>query len=347
MMGMRAAGLVVGLLACGCVTKALWKPSRGHLHPRLMGEVDCAVERIVEPAAPRPAVVFVITPPEERPPSRLRRAVAAGQTSLFLRDPFAFSFAGSDLLQDRTALRPERVTLVFAQTRLSDGGVKRAPALLRIEGTVAEGDLAERVEQVPDSGLPAEELDALADRDLRVRLGRGVDILVELAVGAAPLETFTWLGVEGPAGLTDGWRAALEEALRQRSREPLRPYRVIVRRRRAGEDPGCFRVPLADVVVAAQILRGEGRRWTWEGLWIGEFGAPADGALPTAWQDVAQACLTYREYKQDPKYGTAGALWRTLLTPLALTADYGIEAIDDWVHEEDELEPLPHQKVRK
>jgi len=347
----RAVGLLaVGFLLCGCVTKALWAPNRTHAHPRLAGEAECAVERIVEPRAPRPSIAFAITPPEDRPPKRMRRAFDAGWTWLFLRDPFAFSFAGRDLLQGCTPLRPGRVTVGFAQTRLSDGGVRRAPALLRIEGTVADGDLAACVERVPDRGAPGEELDALDDRDLRVRLGHGVDTLLELAEGPAPLETFAWIGVEGPEGLTDDWRGPLEEALRQQSREPLRPYRVIVRRRRAGGDLSCFRVPLAVVVVAAQISFAEeagSRRWTWEGLWIGELAAPDEEATPTAWQDVAQAHLHYQEYKQDPKYGAKGVIWRTLLTPLALTADYGIGAIDDWLHEEDELEPLPHQKVTK
>ncbi len=78
-----------------------------------------------------------------------------------------------------------------------------------------------------------------------------------------------------------------------------------------------------------------GFRWTWEGLWMGAFESPGEGApahdLPSL--------LRYREYKQDEKYGTAGVLWRSLLTPLALGADYGIYSLDDWLDRDDDRFP--------
>ncbi len=273
----------------------------------------------------------------------MRKDLSAGRTWLRLRDPFALSFAGSDLLRGQTPFRPEQVSVDFAQTNLAEGGVKRDPALLRLEGTIPRDAIASRVERVPQPAGEPRGLDQVSDRDLGVLLGHGMDTLVPMAEGSMPADVFTWFAVEGPAGPANDWRTALGLAQARGSLAPLLPYRVIVRRWRAMElgGPACFRVPLMDLVVASQMSIGTeegGSRWTWEGLWIGALEPPADAASSA---DDVPSLLRYREYKQDEKYGTKGVLWRTLLTPLALTADYGIWSIDDWLHRNDDDAPEP------
>lgn len=331
------AVLLLAICASGCVTRALWKPQESHRKPRPAGEADLAIERRAVPLAPPGAVVFAIEPAAKAGPKRLRKDLSAGRTWLRLRDPFALSFAGTDLLERRTPFLPERIAVDFAQTRLSEGGVKRDPALLRLEGRVPRDAFASRVEPLPQPSGEPRGLDHVADRDLRVLLGHAMDTLLPLAEDAMPSDVCSWFGVEGPA---EDWRAALGLAQARGSLAPLLPYRVIVRRWRAMENGGpcCFRVPLADVVVAAQMAVAPepgGFRWTWEGLWMGAFESPGEGApahdLPSL--------LRYREYKQDEKYGTAGVLWRSLLTPLALGADYGIYSLDDWLDRDDDRFP--------
>ena len=331
---MRGAGIVLlAICVSGCVTRALWEPRSSYRKPRPAGAADLSIERLVEDPAPRRAVAFAIEPPAKAAPRRMRKDLAAGRTWLRLKEPFSLSFAGGDLLEARTPFRRDRVSVELAQTNLEEGGVRRDPALLRLEGAIPREEIAARVERVPQPEGEPRGLDHVADRDLRVLLGHGMDTLVPITEGSMPADVFTWFGVEGPSGPGADWRAALGLAQARGSLAPLLPYRVIVRRWRAMElgGPACFRVPLADVVVASQMSVSPEGRWTWEGLWIGAVEPPAE-AVTSA--DGLPALLRYREYKQDGKYGTTGVLWRTLLTPLALTADYGIWSIDDWLREQ-------------
>jgi len=331
---MRGAGiLLLAICASGCVTRALWEPRASYKKPRPAGKADLGIERRVEEPAPLRTVAFAIEPPPKPAPKRMRKDLAAGRTWLRLKDPFSLSFAGGDLLRGQTPFRPERVSVEFAQTNLAEGGVTRDPALLRLEGAIPRDAIASRVERIPQPEGEPRGLDHVADRDLRVLLGHGMDTLVPIAQGSLPADVFAWFGVEGPSGPGADWRAALGLARARGSLAPLLPYRVIVRRWRTMElgGPTCFRVPLADVVVASQMSVAPDGRWTWEGLWIGALEPPAEAASSA---DDVPSLLHYREYKQDEKYGTAGVLWRTLLTPLALGADYGIWSIDDWLNEE-------------
>lgn len=341
---MRGTGvLLLALCASACVTRALWKPQASHRKPRPAGEADLAIERRAEEPARPGSVAFAIEPPAKKAPKRMRKDFSLGRTWLRLRDPFALSFAGTDLLEGRTPFLPERIAVDFAQTNLDGGGVKRDPALLRLEGSAPRQAITSRIERVPQPPGEPRGLERVADRDLRVLLGHGMDTLLPIAEVPMPSDVCSWFGVEGPA---EDWRAALGLAQARGSLAPLLPYRVIVRRWRAMENGGpcCFRVFLADIVVASQMAVAPEGRWTWEGLFMGALEPPGEGAGPA---DRLPSLLVYREYKQDPKYGTTGVLWRTLLTPLALGADYGIWSIDDWLHRNDDKFPERPKTARR
>jgi hypothetical protein len=333
---MRRAGiLIVGLLG-GCFTKALWSgSSKPPPDPRPSGEAACALD-LATPVAGR-SLSFAVGRPEPRAPKRMGIEMGRGRTRLHLRRPFALAFAGGDLIDGRTPLSPESITVTFAQTRTSDG-TRRAPALLRIEGSVPP-DFASRVERCEEPAEPRT-LDEVEDPRLRVQLGRGVDTLVGQFARAAPNEVIAWRGVEGPGD----WRDALDEAHRSGSLAPLAPYRVIVRLWRGGAAT-CYRLRLDDIVLLSGI-RFTGERFAWEGLFIASLELPDDAPAAAA---ILPSRLVYREYKQDPKSASA-VIWRVLATPVAVAADLAVDgAIDaaaDWLAEHDEAASITRPRKK-
>lgn len=317
---MRGAGLLLLGLLCGCITKALWTAPSEPKPPRLAGEAECDLD-LVAPTGDR-TLAFAVTPPATTPPRRMKTELGRGRTCLLLRNPYSLSFAGACVLKGETPFRPERINVNFAQTR-TQHGTRRDPALLRIEGALP-GAMASRIERCEE---PAgrRTLEEVRDLGLRVQLGHGIDVLVSLAHDPRPTDVVAWCGVEGPA---PDWRAALDLARAMDSLAPLDPYRVVVRRWRDGGS-ACYRLRLADVVLAAQMSFAGGR-YTWEGLWISSLELPKGPATASA---GIPSRLRYTEYREEGK--GSDVAWRVALTPLALAADYGIASLDDWIEGQD------------
>lgn len=330
---MRRAGILLLGLLCGCITKALWSGQAiTPRPPRRAGEVECELA-LGTPALRSRTLAFAVTPPGKNAPKRMRTEVGRGRTCLLLRSPYAFSFAGSDILEGRTPLEPGHVTVNFAQTRTKNG-TRRDPALLRIEGQTPSAFVS-RIERC---GEPAERhpLDEVDDPDLRIQLGHGMDALVALAAGARSADAVGWYGVEGPGA----WQDAIGEACEKGSLAPLDPYRVIARLWRNGQ-ASCFRLRLEDVVLASHMSFSR-VSYTWEGLWIAALELPTGPATASA---GIPSQLCYTEYKEHGKsYG--GVVWRALLTPAALAADFGVAGLDDWLLAQSDDVSAPREKKR-
>jgi hypothetical protein len=318
---MRRAGLLVLGILGGCFTKALWSGSAAP-PPKRAGEAECPLDLAVPVAGSR-SLSFAVGAPQTAPPKRNRIEMGRGRNVLLLRRPFAFSFVGTDLVEGRTPLPPERITVNFVQTRTEDG-TRRDPALLRVQGPVPEAFTA-RVERC---GEPRERrtLDDVEDRNLRIQLGHGADALVALAAARTGTDVVAWYGVDGPGD----WQAALREAQGTGSLAPVDPYRVTVRLWCGGTD-SWFRLRLSDVVLAANMAF-EGGRYTWEGLWVAALELPTGTAARST---GIPSRLHYAEYKQEGK-SAGDVAWRALLTPLALAGDFGIAGMEGWLAEDDE-----------
>jgi len=320
---MRGAGLLLVLLLSGCFTKALWsKSSEPAAPPKPTGEAECALD-LAAPAPGSRSLSFAVGNPEPKAPKRMSIEMGRGRTCLLLRRPFSLSFAGIDLLEGHTAFPPGRVTVRFAQTR-TENGTRRDPALLVIAGSVPD-DFRARIEPCED----AEELhplDEVGDPDVRVQLGHAIDALAGLVEEVRPTDVIAWRRVDGPGD----WLDALDEAHQSGSIAPLQPYRVVARRWRDGQTT-CYRMRLEDVVVAAN-MKFSGGDYEWAGLWIASLELPEDPA-PAA-SDIASRLL-YAEYKQEGKSAMAD-VWRVLLTPVALAADYGVAGLEDWLEDGEE-----------
>jgi len=306
--------LLLGLLASGCITKALWTTPSKPKAPKLAGETECDLDL----AAPgvEPALAFAVTAPKA-PPKRMRTELGRGRTRLFLRSPYSLSFAGTCILKGNTSFRPGSVTVNFAQTRTKEG-TRRDPALLRIEGPMPDA-VASRIEPCDEPPV-RRTLEQVHDPDLRVLLGHGIDTLMSL-VDPKPADVIAWCGVEGPA---PDWRASLDLARARDSLAPLEPYRVVVRRWRDGAST-CFRLHLADVILASEMSFQQGR-YTWEGLWICSLELPEDAETASA---GIPSRLRYTEYKLEGN--GKDIVWRVLLTPVALAADLELARLDDWL----------------
>lgn len=333
---MRGAGILVLGLFSGCITQALWSnASKPPPDARPSGEAECALE-LATPVAGK-SLSFAVGPPEPHAPKRMGIEMGRGRTRLHLRRPFALAFAGGDLLDGRTPLSPESVTVTFAQTRTSDG-TRRDPALLHIEGNVAR-DFGSRVERCEEPAEPRT-MDDVEDPRIRVQLGHGVDALVGQYARAVPNDVIGWRGVEGPGD----WRDALDEAHRTGSLAPLSPYRVIVRLWRDGMTAG-YRLRLDDVVLLSGV-RFTGERFAWEGLFIASLELPADAPAATA---SLPSRLVYKEYKQDPKSASA-VIWRVLLTPVTVAADLALDATGnaaaEWLEEHDEAASITRPRKK-
>jgi len=316
---MRGLGLLLLGLLSSCITRALWSAPSPGPEPKLVGEAECELALASVPRSE--SLAFSVEAPP-KPPKRMGIELGRGRTRLLLRNPYLLSFAGTDLLDGKTPLKPERVTVNFAQTRTKHG-TRRDPALLRIEGKVP-ASFASRIEHCEDPE-GRRTLEEVREPDLRVQLGHGIDALVALAAEPELGDVIAWCGVEGPG--TD-WRTALDLARARGSLAPLDPYRVVVRRWRGGAAT-CYRLRLDDVVLASSMSFA-GSRYTWEGLWICSLELPEGPAETSV---AIPARLRYREYKQE---GSGDLWWRVLLTPAALAADYGIASLDHWLEENDD-----------
>jgi hypothetical protein len=318
---MRGAAVLLLLVLPGCLTRALWS---GHgaapPPPKVRGELECALA-LAAPAEGSTRLAFAVAPPAH-PPKRMEIELSRGRTCLLLREPFSLSFAGTEILDGRTAFPPERVTVHFAQTRTKKG-TRRDPALLRVEGTLPD-TFSARVEPC-EAPQMRHSLEEVRDEDLRVQLGHGIDTLLSTRVDPRPGDAVAWCGVEGPGD----WREALDLAWARASLAPLEPYRVIARLWRDGKAT-CYRMPLSDVILASHMALA-GSDYTWEGLYVCSLELPQKAAAPAR---TIPARLRYTELKEQPK--DPDLAWRVALTPLALAGDYGIARIDSWLDAEDD-----------
>ena len=275
-------------------------------------------------------------------PDGLRRDAAEGRTWLDLRKPHGLSFAAPSLLAGESPFAAERSTVTFARPRGEAGTARRHPALWRIEGDVPAAALRARIEKLDPSGhVQVAGLGEVRDQDLRVLLGRGVDVLMATAGaehgGHDALDTHGWGGVTDGADAavpTDTWLEELVAAHHASSLAPLDDRWVLVRRWRPSGSPRAtwFRLRLADVAVASQsVLRpaGDAFSWTWEGLWRGEV-LPAPARVEAvAWSDPPALTVLYKEFDPPRRGSATGGFFRALLAPLTLGADFGSSFFDE------------------
>jgi len=265
------------------------------------------------------------------PPERLSKDFQQGHAWLRIEKPRGFSFAIHDLLRREQVFLPSDASITFAQQRNpASGRTRREPALLRLEGTIHSDDIARHLEVVPDPGLEVRGLGSFDDEDIRVLLGRGIDLLIGMAPpeagGTDEYDTREWVAVIDGQGTEVGLIESLAEARRAVSLAPLRDHRVIVRRWRPRARPRAtfFRVRLEHVLLASQMAakrRGGEYAWVWEGLWEGKMQPAPQKIAPPGWEDAPRLTVHYKEYKKESRSGRA--FWETLMSPLALGADVG------------------------
>ncbi|MHC4818975.1 MAG: hypothetical protein ACYTF8_13065, partial [Planctomycetota bacterium] len=265
------------------------------------------------------------------PPERLSKDFQKGHRWLHIENPRGFSFAIHDLLRREQVFLPSEASFTFAQQRnASSSGRRREPVLLRLEGDIHSDDIAAHVEVVPDPGFDVAGLESFDNEDIRVLLGRGIDLLVSMAPpsagGTDEYDTREWVALIDGQGAAVELTDALNEARRAVSLAPLRDHRVIVRRWRPRARPRAafFRVRLEHVLLASQMAakrRGGEYHWVWEGLWEGKMEQAPTPIEPPGWEDAPRLTVHYKEYRQDRYAGRA--FWETLMSPLALGADVG------------------------
>ena len=291
---------------------------------------ELKVERVSRTPDPL-GLALAVRYDKANPPERLSRDFQQGRAWLRIEKPRGFSFAIHDLLRREQVFLPSDASITFAQQRNpSSSRPRREPALLRLEGTIQSDDIARHLEVVPDPGLEVRGLGSFEDEDIRVLLGRGIDLLVGMAPpeagGTDEYDTREWVaaidGQGAPVELTE----ALAVARRAVSLAPLRDHRVLVRRWRPRARPRAtfFRVRLEHVLLASQMAakrRGGAYHWIWEGLWEGKMGQAPASIEPPGWEDAPQLTVHYKEYRQEAHAGRA--FWETLMSPLALGADVG------------------------
>jgi hypothetical protein len=316
------------LAACSSSGKADERRARPATKTLRLAELKVdRVSRIPDPLG----LALSVRYDKANPPERLARDFRQGHHWLYIRKPRGFSFAIHDLLRREEVFLPRAASVTFAQQRnVSSSGRRREPVLLRLEGTIASDDIAGYLEVVPDPGLEVRGLGSFENEDIRVLLGRGIDLLVGMAPpsagGTDEYDTREWVAVIDGQGTEVGLTDALAEARRAVSLAPLRDHRVIVRRWRPRARPRAtyFRVRLEHVLLAAQMAarrRGAEYHWVWEGLWEGRMEpAPATVEAP-GWDDPPRLTVHYKEYRQESQAGRA--FWETLISPLALGADVG------------------------
>ncbi len=306
--------------------------------PVLLGNMPLSIESIVEVEASSgmPAVAFQLQPPDKQTPL-LQKDLSSGRSWLLLRAPRWFSFVARDLLLGKTAFAGQKITLTYAQGVRGSGHVERQPSLVRFEGVVSHEDLLAQVQPGEDPRVPGRGLEKIDNPDLRILLGNGIDVLVGMADavkgGDASLDTRAWIAVYDVKGESKDWHLKVRKAYNERSLAPTEGYTVIVRRWRPNARPKAawYTMPLGLVVLAAQMsydAKKEEFHWVWEGVWQAQMTTQPVGSTPMV-TPIPVVSVQYKEYKPDPRSADAAGLWRTLLSPVALGADFGTELFDE------------------
>ncbi|MFQ5843991.1 MAG: hypothetical protein ACE5JG_03295 [Planctomycetota bacterium] len=323
------------LLAPGCATRTVPEevpPEAGN--PRVVSAADFEVGRVME-AAPgdgdAPSLAFEVGRARDERPARLAHDLDAGRTWLWVRDPWGLSCFGRELLAGETVFVPDEISVSFAQAVGPRRGAAE-PALLRLEGSIGAEEVAGFLKPAESMALVPPGLTDIESVDLRLLLGHGIDVLLSMAGpgqgGSTRLDTRAWMTVLDAEGEAADWLQELEQAHAAQNLTALGRYHVLVRRWRPQASPRAvyFRVPLGLVVVAAHMVvtaEGEGFRWVWEGIWGGQMRPPPGPVRPVEWKRRPALVLHYTEYRPQTTSGAPGAVWRTLLRPVALTADVG------------------------
>jgi len=326
---MTRAWILLGLLAaCSSSGKSDEKKARPATKTLRLAELK--VDRVSRTPNPL-GLALSVRYDKANPPERLSKDFQQGHHWLHIEKPRGFSFAIHDLLRREHVFLPNAASITFAQQRVaSSKGRRREPALLRLEGTIHADDIAGHLEVVPDPGLEVQGLGSFDNEDIRVLLGRGIDLLVGMAPATAggtdEYDTREWVAVLDGQGAEVELTDALAVARRAVSLAPLRDHRVIVRRWRPRARPRAtfFRVRLEHVLLASQMAtkrRGGEYHWVWEGLWEGKMEQAPAPIEPPGWEDAPQLTVHYKEYRQEAHAGRA--FWETLMSPLALGADVG------------------------
>ncbi len=325
---MRAWPLLALLAACSSSGKSDEKKARPATKTLRLAELK--VDRVSRTPDPL-GLALSVRYDKANPPERLSQDFQKGNRWLHIKNPRGFSFAIHDLLRREQVFLPSDASITFAQQRHpSSSGRRREPALLRLEGTIHSDEIAPHLEVVPDPGLEVRGLGSFDNEDIRVLLGRGIDLLIGMAPpsagGTDEYDTREWVAVIDGQGTEVDLLDALAEARRAVSLSPLRNHRVIVRRWRPRARPRAtfFRVRLEHVLLTAQMAakrRGGEYRWVWEGLWEGKMEAAPAPIEPPGWEDAPRLTVRYKEYRQESHAGRA--FWETLMSPLALGADVG------------------------
>jgi hypothetical protein len=315
------------LLLAACASKGS-SPQPTVEHPgEVVGEAELGVQRTVRSDS---ALLLELEPKGKLPP-RLEGEIGAGDHWLRVDRPRGFSFAGKGLLAGDLPFRPATASFLFVQPH--EGPATLAdPALLRLRGRIEAQAFAGRVEPVAPPETEGEGLNEVESADLRVLLGHGIDVLLVAYAGSTTLDSHHWIGVVREDGAAADLNAVLDAARKGEALSELAPYRVLVRRRRAGESkPDHFRLRLEDVVVAAQarlLSASDGTEWVWEGVWSARV---TSGTFegPPAWPATAPPLeVRYKEYERPASGNIAGAFWHALLAPVALGTDVGVAFLE-------------------
>lgn len=324
----RAWILLALLAACSSSGKSDEKKARPATTTLRTAELK--VERVSRTPDPL-GLALSVRYDKANPPERLSKDFQQGRGWLRIEKPRGFSFAVHDLLRREHVFVPGDASITFAQQRrASSSRPRREPALLRLEGDIHPDDIAPHLEVVPDPGFEIRGLGSFDDEDIRVLLGRGIDLLVGMAPpeagGTDEYDTREWVAVVDGQGAEVELTDALAEARRAVSLAPLRDHRVIVRRWRPRARPRStfFRVRLEHVLLASQMAakrKGGKYHWIWEGLWEGRMEPAPAKIVPPGWEDPPRLTVSYKEYKEERRAGRA--FWETLMSPLALGADVG------------------------
>jgi hypothetical protein len=324
----RAWILLALLAACSSSRKADEKAARPATKTLRQAELKIdRVSRLPDPLG----LALSVRYDKANPPERLSKDFQKGHSWLHIENPRGFSFAVHDLLRREQVFLPSEASFTFAQQRdPSSKRERREPTLLRLQGDIHWDDIAAQLEVVPDPGLEVRGLGSFDNEDIRVLLGRGIDLLVGMAPpsagGTDEYDTREWVALIDGQGKEVELADALDEARRAVSLAPLRDHRVIVRRWRPRARPRAtfFRMRLEHVLLAAQMAtkrRGAEYHWVWEGLWEGRMDRAPAPVEPPGWDDPPRLTVQYKEYRQERYAGRA--FWETLMSPLALGADVG------------------------
>lgn len=326
---MKRAWLLLALLAA-CSSPGKRDERKARPATKTLRTAELKVARVSRTPDPL-GLALSLRYDKANPPERLSREFQEGRGWLRIEKPRGFSFAVHDLLRREHVFVPDDASVTFAQRRNAPAGrARREPVLLRLQGKLHSDEIAPHLEVVPDPGFEVQGLGAFDDEDIRVLLGRGIDLLVGMAPpeagGTDEYDTREWVTLIDGQGAEVALTDALAEARRAVSLAPLRDHRVIVRRWRPRARPRAtfFRLRLEHVLLGSQMAvkrRGGQYHWIWEGLWEGRMEPAPQKIVPPGWEDPPRLTVHYKEYKEERQAGRA--FWETLMSPLALGADVG------------------------